>query len=140
MNNPITDIIEEKGWCVADGATGSNLFGRGLEAGYPPELWCLERPEEVAWLHREFLQAGADLILTNSFGGNSSRLELHASEQRVGEINFAAAQIAMAATKQHLEETGRKTVVGGSIANRCALRSDGDARPRAGFSHFHRAS
>ena len=34
MRNPITDIIAEKGWCVADDATGSNFFGHGLEAGY----------------------------------------------------------------------------------------------------------
>ena len=59
MDNPIKDIIEQKGWCIADGATGSNLFGRGLEAGYPPELWSLERPEEINSLHTEFLQAGA---------------------------------------------------------------------------------
>lgn len=44
MRNPITDIIAEKGWAVADGATGSNFFGRGLEAGYPPDLWCIEKP------------------------------------------------------------------------------------------------
>ena len=47
VSNPINDLIRKKGWCVADGATGSNFFGRGLEAGYPPELWCVERPEEV---------------------------------------------------------------------------------------------
>ena len=45
--NAVADLIADKGWCVADGATGSNFFGRGLEAGYPPELWCLEKPEEV---------------------------------------------------------------------------------------------
>ena len=54
MPNPITDIIAKKGWCVADGATGSNFFGRGLEAGYPPDLWCVEKPEEVLWLHGAF--------------------------------------------------------------------------------------
>ena len=68
MPNPITDIIAKRGWCVADGATGSNFFGRGLEAGYPPDLWCVEKPEEVLWLHDAFLEAGADIILTNSFG------------------------------------------------------------------------
>lgn len=36
MTNPISNLIAEKGWCVADGATGSNFFGRGLETGYPP--------------------------------------------------------------------------------------------------------
>ena len=65
--NPVADLIADQGWCVADGATGSNFFGRGLEAGYPPELWCLEKPEEVAALHDAFLNAGADLILTNRF-------------------------------------------------------------------------
>ena len=68
--DPVADLIADKGWCVADGATGSNFFGRGLEAGYPPELWCLEKPEEVAALHDAFLDAGADLILTNSFISN----------------------------------------------------------------------
>ena len=53
--NAVADLIADKGWCVADGATGSNFFGRGLEAGYPPELWCLEKPEEVAALHDAFL-------------------------------------------------------------------------------------
>ena len=59
MSNPITNLIAEKGWCVADGATGSNFFGRGLEAGYPPDLWCVEKPDEVLWLHGAFLEAGA---------------------------------------------------------------------------------
>ena len=113
--NPVADLIADKGWCVADGATGSNFFGRGLEAGYPPELWCLEKPEEVAALHDAFLDAGADLILTNSFGGNALRLKLHASEHRVAELNIAAAQLASEATQRHCAATGRKTLVAGSI-------------------------
>ena len=114
-HNPVADLIADKGWCVADGATGSNFFGRGLEAGYPPELWCLEKPEEVAALHDAFLDAGADLILTNSFGGNALRLKLHASEHRVAELNIAAAQLASEATQRHFAATGRKTLVAGSI-------------------------
>ncbi len=113
--NPVADLIADKGWCVADGATGSNFFGRGLEAGYPPELWCLEKPEEVSALHDAFLDAGADLILTNSFGGNALRLKLHASEHRVAELNIAAAQLASEATQRHFATTGRKTLVAGSI-------------------------
>ena len=113
--NPVADLIADKGWCVADGATGSNFFGRGLEAGYPPELWCLEKPEEVAALHDAFLDAGADLILTNSFGGNALRLKLHASEHRVAELNIAAAQLASEATQRHCAATGRKTLVAGSV-------------------------
>ena len=115
MPNPITDLIAQKGWCVADGATGSNFFGRGLEAGYPPDLWCVERPEKVLWLHGAFLQAGADIILTNSFGANAPRLKLHHAQNRVAELNAIAAQLAREATRQHFEDTGRQTVVAGSI-------------------------
>ena len=108
MPNTITDIIAKKGWCVADGATGSNFFGRGLEAGYPPDLWCVEKPEEVLWLHGAFLEAGADIILTNSFGANAPRLKLHHAEIRVTELNAAATQLAHKATRQHFDNTGRK--------------------------------
>ena len=115
MSNPIAELIAAKGWCVADGATGSNLFGRGLEAGYPPDLWCVERPEEVLWLHGAFLEAGADIILTNSFGANASRLKLHKAEDRVAELNSVAAGLAREATRQHHEDTGRRAVVAGSM-------------------------
>lgn len=115
MHNPVAQIIVEKGWCVADGATGSNFFDRGLEAGYPPDLWCVERPEEVLRLHSAFLEAGADIILTNSFGANAPRLKLHKAEDRVGELNIAAAELARTATQQHYEDTGRKAVVAGSM-------------------------
>jgi methionine synthase I (cobalamin-dependent) len=115
MSNPITNLIAEKGWCVADGATGSNFFGRGLEAGYPPDLWCVEKPDEVLWLHGAFLEAGADIILTNSFGANAPRLKLHRAEHRVAELNTAAAQLAREATRQHFEDTGRQAVVAGSM-------------------------
>ena len=71
-SNMLADIIASKGWCVADGATGTNLFARGLETGYPPELWSVERPGDILWLHNSFLDAGSDLILTNSFGGTIS--------------------------------------------------------------------
>jgi 5-methyltetrahydrofolate--homocysteine methyltransferase len=115
MSNPITDLIAAKGWCVADGATGSNFFDRGLEAGYPPDLWCVEKPDEVLWLHGAFLMAGADIILTNSFGANTPRLKLHKAEHRVAELNAAAAQLAREATRQHFEDTGRKAIVAGSM-------------------------
>lgn len=115
MENPIAALIADKGWCVADGATGSNFFGRGLEAGYPPELWCLEKPEDVLWLHGEFLSAGSDLILTNSFGGNALRLKLHQAENRVRELNIAAAGLARQAVEAHAKKTGRKALVAGSI-------------------------
>ena len=55
----IHQIFDEKGWVLADGATGTNLFRAGLETGYPPELWNVERPEDIAALHHSFIDAGA---------------------------------------------------------------------------------
>ena len=115
MSNLLAKIIAKKGWCVADGATGTNLFGRGLETGYPPELWSVERPEDILWLHNNFIDAGSDLILTNSFGGTTFRLKLHNAQNRVAELNEAAATLARQAADAHTKSTGRQVVVAGSI-------------------------
>ena len=115
MSNVLSDLIEAKGWCVADGATGTNLFGRGLETGYPPELWSVERPDDILWLHSSFLAAGSDLILTNSFGGTAFRLKLHESQDRVRELNIAAAKLARQAVEAHFASTGKRAVVAGSM-------------------------
>jgi 5-methyltetrahydrofolate--homocysteine methyltransferase len=101
MSNVLSDLIDQQGWCVADGATGTNLFGRGLETGYPPELWSVERPENILWLHGSFLEAGSDLILTNSFGGTGFRLKLHELQDRVCELNIAVVQLACKAVEIH---------------------------------------
>ena len=115
MTHPIDKLLAEKGWVLADGATGTNLFGRGLETGYPPELWNVERPDDILWLHNSFLDAGSDLILTNSFGGTSFRLKLHEAQDRVTELNVAAAKVARAAADAHSAKTGRTIIVAGSI-------------------------
>jgi 5-methyltetrahydrofolate--homocysteine methyltransferase len=115
MQNPLSNLINAKGWCVADGATGTNLFNRGLETGYPPELWSVERPDDVLWLHNEFLQAGSDLILTNSFGGTGFRLKLHNVQDRARALNIAASKLAREAVDTHFGATGKKAIVAGSI-------------------------
>jgi len=115
MTDPVSALIASKGWLVADGATGTNLFGRGLETGYPPELWSVERPDDILWLHDSFLTAGSDLVLTNSFGGTSFRLKLHDAQDRVGELNRAAAKLARQAVDAHRARTGRQALVAGSI-------------------------
>lgn len=107
--------VDQKGVLVADGATGTNYFALGLETGHPPELWNLEHPERVKDIHRQFLAAGADLILTNSFGGTSFRLKLHQAEDQVAVLNKTAAMLAREATRQHYEETGRDALVAGSM-------------------------
>lgn len=107
----IEERLAEKGWLLADGATGTNLFDRGLTSGEAPELWNTDRPEEIKRLYRNFTDAGADLILTNSFGGTSRRLRLHGAEGRVHELNRLAASLA----RDVADSSGRKVLVGGSV-------------------------
>src|ERR1700722_13113785 len=78
----LTALLAQRPWLLADGATGSNLFERGLQSGDAPELWNYEHPDRVAPLQRAFVEAGADIILTNSFGGTRHRLKLHKAEHR----------------------------------------------------------
>ena len=79
---------------MCDGATGTKLLMRGLETGYPPELWNVERPDDIQGLHASFFDACSNLMLTNSFGGNALRLKLHDAQDRVTELNAAAARLA----------------------------------------------
>jgi len=88
------DRLLEGKFLLTDGATGTNLFLKGLLTGDAPELWNLNQSKKIFELHTDFLEAGSQLILTNSFGGSSCRLKLHNAEKNVTEINFVAAEIA----------------------------------------------
>jgi Methionine synthase I (cobalamin-dependent), methyltransferase domain len=109
--NPLSDLLAEKGVLLADGATGTNLFAMGLEAGEAPELWNGTHPERIDKLHQDFVDAGADIILTNSFGGTRHRLKLHNAQDRVFELNKRAAEIARAVA----DRAPRKVIVAGSV-------------------------
>jgi len=111
MANALSDLIEEKGILLADGATGTTLFGMGLEAGGAPELWNIDKPENIMKLHQGFVDAGSDIILTNSFGGTRHRLKLHDADGRVHELNKAAAEIA----NKVADTVDRKIIVAGSV-------------------------
>ena len=65
-----------------------------FEAGEAPELWNESAPEKIVALHKGFVDAGSDIILTNSFGGTRHRLKLHDAQDRVFELNRKAAEIA----------------------------------------------
>jgi 5-methyltetrahydrofolate--homocysteine methyltransferase len=104
-------LIERGGYALADGAMGTMLFEQGLESGGSPELWNLEHPERVEAIHRGYLEAGASLILTNTFGGNRFRLALHGFEGRVAEFNRAGADLARRAARAH----GEHAIVAGDI-------------------------
>jgi len=106
-----TEALATRPWLLADGATGTNYFQMGLVSGDAPEMWNFEHPERVRSLHRRFIEAGADIVLTNSFGGNRHRLKLHNAQGQVREINVAAAKNARA----EADAAGRPVYVGGSI-------------------------
>ncbi len=88
------DLLDEQSIVLADGAMGTMLFAAGLELGMSPELWNVEQPDKVLAVHQGYVDAGAKLIITNSFGGTRFRLALHQLEPRLHELNYAAAQLA----------------------------------------------
>lgn len=109
--DPLSRLLSEKGVLLADGATGTSLFAMGLEAGEAPELWNEAQPDKIVKLHQDFVDAGADIILTNSFGGTRHRLKLHQAEGRVQELNRRAAEIARSVA----DKAGRPVIVAGSV-------------------------
>lgn len=104
-------LLARGGLALADGAMGTMLFDQGLESGASPELWNVEHPDRVAGVHRGYLDAGADLILTNTFGGNRFRLGLHNLQDRVDELNRSGAKLA----RQAADASGRMVLVAGDI-------------------------
>ncbi len=82
---------------ISDGALGTELMKRGLKPGECPELWNLTRPEDIAAIAKNYADAGADIITTNSFGGNACKLEHFGLKSKAHELNCAAAAIVKAA-------------------------------------------
>jgi 5-methyltetrahydrofolate--homocysteine methyltransferase len=111
MTDKLTQMIADKGYVLADGATGTNLFNLGLQAGDPPEFWNVDEPDKIRALYQGSVDAGSDLFLTNSFGGNASRLKLHNSEARAYELSKVAAELG----REVADKAGRQVLVAGSI-------------------------
>src|SRR5437588_7666778 len=79
---------------VSDGATGTNMQDRGLTLGTAPEAWLFENPSEVVRLHRDFIEAGSQILLTDTFGGTRLRLVHAGLESKVRETNRQAVSLA----------------------------------------------
>ncbi len=111
MTNLFEQLLNEKQTLLADGATGTNLFTLGLQSGDAPELWNVDEPEKIRAHYRSFIDAGSDIVLTNTFGGTRYRLKLHHAQDRVAELNIAATQL----LKTEIADSGRDVIVAGSI-------------------------
>ena len=111
MSNRLSQLLETRDWILADGATGTNLFNMGLMAGDAPEFWNVDAPEKITKLYKDSVDAGSDLFLTNTFGGNAARLKLHDGQSRVGDLNRVGAEIA----REVADTADRPVVVAGSM-------------------------
>jgi methionine synthase I (cobalamin-dependent) len=96
---------------LGDGAMGTMLQAAGLTTGGSPEEWNITHPEAVRAIHQGYVDAGAQVIETNSFGGTSFRLALHNYQDRVREFNIAAARLA----REVADAAGRPVMVAGSV-------------------------
>lgn len=111
MRTSLSDLLASNRVLLADGATGTNYFSAGLTSGEPPEFWTVDRPAEVTGLHQRFVEAGSDIILTNTFGCNPHRLKLHNAQDRTYELAKRAAELA----RQVADAANRPIVVAGSV-------------------------
>lgn len=99
---------------LLDGGLGSLLIADGLAAGTPPERWVLERPERIAAAHRQYVDAGADVVHACTFGASAPKLAAVGLEGRAAEVNRAAVALAR-------EAAGRRALVAGDIGPTGAL-------------------
>jgi 5-methyltetrahydrofolate--homocysteine methyltransferase len=104
-------LLGQSGLILADGGMGTMLMELGLQFGASPELWNVEHADRVRQVHRGYLQAGSRIVLTNTFGCNRLRLGLHNLQDRVAELNRAAAKLA----RQEVHAAGSRAIVAGDI-------------------------
>ncbi len=130
---PWEELLRQPGVILADGAMGTTLMELGLQFGNSPELWNVELPDRVRQVHRGYLEAGAKIILTNTFGGNRFRLSLHGLQDRAAELNAAGSRIARA----EVEASGRRAVVAGDMGPSGGILAPlGDLEPEQAVEAF----
>lgn len=111
MANILKETLAAQGTLVIDGAMGTQLFDRGLMSGDSPEPWNVDHPDRVQSVHDAYVEAGSDIILTNTFGGTANRLKLHKLQDRAYEFNKAGAEVA----RRSADAVDRTVLVAGSM-------------------------
>lgn len=109
--NRFIEWLESGRPILADGAMGTSLHASGVPFESCFDELNLTRPELVLEIHRGYLEAGAQIIETNTFGANRHKLSSHGLEDKVAEINQAAVKLA----RQAIDQSGREALVGGSV-------------------------
>ena len=125
-----SELLAQPGVILADGAMGTMLMANGLAFGNSPELWNVDEPQRVGEIHAAYVQAGARILLTNTFGGNRFRLQLHNLQERAAELNRAAARLAR-------EAAGGAALVAGDIGPSGGILAPlGELEPEAAVAGF----
>lgn len=116
---------------ISDGAMGTFLFEKGLQGGECPESWCVSHPKEVQEIAQAYVDAGSDIVETNSFGATSFKLKGYGVADKVHDFNVAAAKAAKAAI-------GSKGFVAASVGPTGHIVQDegGDTTPQALYEAF----
>jgi methionine synthase / methylenetetrahydrofolate reductase(NADPH) len=117
----LLEELEERIVC-GDGAMGTLLLDRGVPVDHCLEELCVSEPNRIRVIHDEYIAAGARVIETNTFGANAVRLQRFGFEDRVAEINKAAAQVALKAAR------GKDVCVAGSVGPLGIGEAEADAQ------------
>jgi 5-methyltetrahydrofolate--homocysteine methyltransferase len=121
--------LQEKGILISDGAWGTFIHQKGLKSDESPESWNLSRPDDIYDVALSYVKAGADMILTNSFGASPYKLAPYGLAEKTYEINKAAAEISRRAA-------GPEVLVLGSVGPTGKLLMMGETTEEEMFQGF----
>ena len=114
MPNSLSELFQTRS-VLCDGAMGTMLYERGVFIHRCYDELNLSQPDLIRTIHEEYLQAGAEIIETNTFGGNRFRLQRHGLQDKVHDVNVAGAKIARQAADQIRDKQATQAYVAGAV-------------------------